>query len=40
MLVIARDADLDSDYNAARARYAEAYPELVAPPPPRIDGTN
>ena len=40
MLVIARDAHLASDYRAARSRYAEAYPELVAPPPPRIDGTN
>lgn len=40
MLVIARDADLDGDHAAARSRYAAAYPELVAAPPPRIDGTN
>jgi len=41
MLAIVRDADLQAfDYQAARSRYAEAYPELLAPPPPRIDGTN
>jgi TolB-like protein/Tfp pilus assembly protein PilF len=40
MLVIARDADLAGNFRAARSRYAAAYPELVAPPPPRIDGTN
>ena len=40
MLVIARDVDLAGDYNAARSRYADAYPELVAPPPPGVDGTN
>jgi tetratricopeptide (TPR) repeat protein len=40
MLVIARDAVLASDPKAARSLYAKAYPELLAPTPPTIDGTN
>ena len=36
-----RDADLkQGDYQAARLRYAKAYPALVTPTPPTIDGSN
>ena len=36
-----RDADLKrGDHQAARLRYAKAYPALLAPAPPTIDGSN
>jgi tetratricopeptide (TPR) repeat protein len=36
-----RDADLkQGDYQAARLRYAKAYPALLTPTPPTIDGSN
>ena len=40
-LYILAVADLTKgDARTARARYAKAYPELLAPEPPRIDGSN
>jgi TolB-like protein/Tfp pilus assembly protein PilF len=40
-LALLRDADLASgNWQAARTRYAKAFPELLAVTPPRIDGQN